>query len=392
MLAKPVKDNLVAVYYIETKKALADVARELVELETTGRWQGRGKPTALFESCRGTVAEVKEKVPGKGVVMLLYPLKNLNLEESAFASIWLYLIGGATHALTAYDKSRLLDFALPDDVIREHFPGPGFGLTGTRKLLNSPDDEPIIGTIVKPTAGLTAKEVADICYEFAAGGLRFIKDDEKMLNTSYCPLAERVKLVTEALRRAEDKTSLNTLYAPHITTGPQNLLRYASTAIKNGATALMVNIFAAGFYALEMLRKEFGVPIYAHCGGKEAFGRAEGQGVSPEVVAKFARLMGGDYFRSNIIGGYLVGGSADDIHALVDTMRMPLGGLREMAPAFSGGLNPSNLMENLKEFGTEIMVLAGTGITGYPGGIAKGVEAMKEVVRAFLAEEKARAG
>ena len=196
MFAKPIEGNLVAVYYIETKKNLAEVARDLVELETTGKWQGRGSSTALFESCRGSVADVNEIAPGKGTVTLLYPLKNLNLKESAFASVWLYLIGGATHALTAYEKSRLLDFALPDDVVSERFPGPGFGLAGTRKVLNALENEPIIGTIVKPTAGLTAREVADMCYEFAAGGLRFIKDDEKMMNVDYCPLAERVRLVT----------------------------------------------------------------------------------------------------------------------------------------------------------------------------------------------------
>jgi ribulose-bisphosphate carboxylase large chain len=98
--------------------------------------------------------------------------------------------------------------------------------------------------------------------------------------------------------------------------------------------------------------------------------------------------MGGDYFRSNIVGGYLVGGTVQELHALVETMRWPLGGLRDMLPALSGGLKPSNLMANLKEFGTDIMVLAGTGITGYPGGIARGVEAMREVVRTFLAERK----
>ena len=388
MLAPQADGYLSAVYYIETKQNLAEVARQLVEIETTGKWHGSGSPTELFQSCKGRVADVKETSPGKGTVTLLLPLRNLNLKESAFASVWLCLIGGATHAMKAYEKSRRLDFALPDNEIQNHFPGPGFGLSGTRKLLNAPAHEPIVGTIVKPTAGLTAKEVADMCYEFAAGGLRFIKDDEKMMNVDYCGLAERVKLVSEALHRAEDETGLNTLYAAHITTGPENLLRFAATAIENGASALMVNIFAAGFHALRMLRNEFDVPIYAHCGGKEAFGRAEGQGVSPEVVAKFVRLMGGDYFRSNIVGGYLVGGSLEELHSLVETMREPLGGLRDMVPALSGGLKPSNLMENLREFGTDIMVLAGTGITGYPGGIARGVEAMREMVRRFLGEKK----
>jgi len=125
-----------------------------------------------------------------------------------------------------------------------------------------------------------------------------------------------------------------------------------------------------------------------HCGGKEAFGRAEGQGVSPEVVVKFARLLGGEFFRSNILGGYLVGGSTQEILSLINVMRSPVKNIKDMTPALSGGLNPGNLLENLRAFGSDVMVLAGTGITMYPGGIACGVNAMEEVAKQYLEENK----
>ena len=386
---RSVKDSVKAVYYIETKKDLKQVAEFLVELETTGKWSDKNsRPTELFQNCKGEVLEVNEIEKGKGFVSLLYPSINFNMEDSAFSSIWLYMIGGATHALVDYEKSRLVDFELPEDAYK-YFPGPDWGIDKTKEYLGVPKDEPVIGTIVKPTAGLTADQVSDMCYQFGLGGLQFIKDDEKMMNTFYCPLAERVKKVTDALKRAEDKTGTRVLYAPHITTGPENILRFAEIALKNGANALMVNIFASSFSALKMLREAgYGVPIYAHCGGKEAFGRAEGQGVSPEVVAKFTRLMGGDYFRSNILGGYLVGGRIEETKNLNNAMVAPITGIKEMMPALSGGLNPGNLPENLKEFGTNVMVLAGTGITQYPGGISSGVNAMKQAVKEFLISKK----
>ena len=62
-------------------------------------------------------------------------------------------------------------------------------------------------------------------------------------------------------------------------------------------------------------------------------------------------------------------------------------GIKDMTPALSGGLNPKNLMENLEAFGTDVMVLAGTGITMYEGGIANGVAAMKAVAKEFLAKQ-----
>jgi len=308
-------------------------------------------------------------------------MKNFNMEDSAFSSLWLYMIGGATHALKSYNKSRLIDFWFPEEYNR-YFAGPKLGVGGVKKYLGVPENEPILGTIVKPTAGLTPAEIADMCGSFAEGGLQFIKDDEKFTNTSYCPLEERVQKVMRKITRAEDKTGKKVLYTPHITTGPENILRFGETAVKAGARGLMINIFASSFSCIKMLRDAFDLPVYAHCGGKEALGRAEGQGVGPEVIVKFARLMGAEFFRSNILGGYLVGGTTDEINSLIKTMRAPMKGIKDIVPALSGGLNPANLGENLKAFGAGIMALAGTGITHYPGGIAKGVEAMKAVAAA----------
>jgi ribulose 1,5-bisphosphate carboxylase large subunit-like protein len=380
-------DNLIAKYYLETNKDLYQVAETLVEMETTGKWSFDKKPTDLYNECKGSVLRVEEIEPGKGYVSLQYPMINFNMEESAFSSFWLYMIGGATHALIDYNKSRLVDFEFPEEY-NKYFLGPKWGIDGTKKYLDVPDNEPIIGTIIKPTAGLTADEVAEMVYSFALGGLQFIKDDEKMMNTAYCPLEERVTKVMNALKRAEDKTGKRVLYTPHITTGPENIQRFAEKAIKCGARGLMVNIFASSFSSIKILRDNFDVPIYIHCGGKEAFGRAEGQGVSPEVVVKFARLMGGEFFRSNILGGYLVGGSKPEIHSLIDTMRKPMKFIKDMVPALSGGLSPNNLMENLEAFGTGVMALAGTGITQYKGGIAAGVEAMKSVAAQYIGGKK----
>jgi ribulose 1,5-bisphosphate carboxylase large subunit-like protein len=371
-------DSLLATYYLETDGDLAAVARDVITLETTGGWEGPGEPPALFAACTGQVVAVEEIRPGCGTVQVAFPLVNFNLEESAFASLWLSMVGGGTHALLSYRKSRLVDFSLPESALR-FFPGPQFGLEGTRRLLDLPAGTPVIGTIVKPTCGLTPDEVADLLFRMAAGGVRFIKDDEKMLNPAYCPLRERVEKVVAALRRAEDQTGQRVLYAPHITTGPQHLERFAATALEAGATALMVNFFAAGFQSLEVLARNFGVPIYAHCGGKEAFGREPGQGVAPEVVAKFARLLGGDYFRTGVLGGYLVGGTPAELHSLTTVLTEELPGIRKMAPVLSGGLKPDNLAENLGAFGCDVLALAGTGLTRHPRGIAYAVAEMLRI-------------
>ncbi|MFA6110732.1 MAG: RuBisCO large subunit C-terminal-like domain-containing protein [Candidatus Latescibacterota bacterium] len=382
-------DEMLATYYLETDGDLARVAREVIVLETTGGWDGPGPAPSLFDRCTGRVVEVREERPGAGTVTVAFPLENFNLEESAFASAWLSMVGGGTHALLAYRKSRLVDFALPERALAA-FPGPRFGIEGTRRLLGLEDGMPVVGTIVKPTAGLTPDEVADLCFRLASGGVRFIKDDEKMLNPAYCPLQERVRQVAAVLQRAEDRTGQRVLYAPHVTTSPWNLGRFAETAIRAGASALMINFFAAGFQSLEFLRREFELPIYAHCGGKEAFGREPGQGVSPEVVGRFSRLLGGDYFRTGVIGGYLVGGSREELDSLTAALTGPMGKVPAAAPVLSGGLKPANLAENLRAFGCDVLALAGTGLTRHPKGIGVAVEEMLTIAAQVAAEQGGR--
>lgn len=379
------QDEFLATFYIETDQDLNALAERIASLETTGSWhKADEKPSNLFLRCMGRVGEVREIKPGVGEIDILFPLINLNLHEGAFADLWLTMVGGGTHALTAYKKSRLMDFELPEEALA-FFPGPAFGQKGLRELLGVDEDALIIGTIIKPTAGLTPEEVAEICYQVAVGGVRYIKDDEKMLNPSYCPLKARVKAVSKALKRAEDKTGLKVLYSPHITADPAHLLQNAEIALRYGATALMLNFFAAGFGGLEMLRKNIdpSVPIYAHCGGKEAFSRVPGQGVDSKAIVRFVRLLGGDMFRVSTVGGYLVGSDPDEVSQLAKVMKEPMGIIKPMMPVVSGGLNSRTLAPNLKILGKNAMMFSGTGITQHPMGAQAGTMALYQAAEAF---------
>ena len=380
------EDSVVATYYIETKGDLRRVAEDLVVLETTAKWTGDGDPTPLYLESVGEVLDVKPVGEGCGYVSLLYPISNMDIENSAFPCLWLSMIGGPTFALAAYEKSRLVDFSVPPGMAK-HFPGPAFGIEGTRKLVGASADELLVGTIVKPTAGMTPQAVADLAYQAAMGGISFIKDDEKMMNPAYCPLGERVRLVSQALKDVEEKTGQKTLYAAHITTTPDRIADRALEALENGASALMLNFFAAGFGSIEILRRhqDINVPIYAHCGGREAFGRAVGQGVSPSVVVKMVRLLGGDYFRTGMYESYLVD-TEEDIRAMHEAATGDWCDKNPILPAVSGGLNPKTVGANVKAMGRDILLLAGTGIFGHPAGARAGVQALREAANIALGE------
>lgn len=128
----------------------------------------------------------------------------------------------------------------------EKFKGPRFGVKGIRKLLKA-YNRPLICSAIKPM-GLTPKELADLAYKFALGGVDFIKDDHGLANQLFSPYEQRVKLVAQAVKKANKITKKTCLYAPNITAdGDDEIIRRAKYAKKAGAGALVISPGLAGF-------------------------------------------------------------------------------------------------------------------------------------------------
>lgn len=377
--------SFTATYEIRSQRAPHEIAAFLADMETTGSWPHATPPTPLFRACRGSVASVAPVGGGASRVEIEFPLVNLNLDEP-FQGVWLSTTSGYAPAALDFE-ARLVGLDLPADLLRA-FPGPRFGRQGMRRLVGSEAGELLIGTIVKPVAGLTPEEVADDVRQAARAGVQFVKDDQKMLNPDYCPLERRVELVERALSEVEAETGTRCLYAPNVTAGGARLARNARAAVDAGARAVMVTFMSTGLEAVAELARDdaIDVPIYAHCGGKELMTRGPNTGVDEAVLGQLVRLMGGDAMRVSALGGDLVHSSRPEVERLIGAQVGPLGSHAAMMPAVSGGLNPSNLHESLAVCGTDVMVLAGRGIAGHPRGIGAGVAAMR------LAEEAFRAG
>src|SRR5207247_9697062 len=128
---------------------------------------------------------------------------------------------------------------VPPDSLLAAFHGPRFGIAGTRALLRLGTEALRVGGIVKPGAGLTPEEVAARCEAAARGGVHLIKDDEKMNNPAYCPLAARVGAVSRALRRVEDDTGQRVIYCPHVTGRPDQMLETARAGVAGRGSALL---------------------------------------------------------------------------------------------------------------------------------------------------------
>lgn len=392
---QPPRGTWLGVYYIETPDDLRRTAEFIAREESAGGWSGTGSPTARYARSVASVHDVQEIEPGVGYAAVAFPSENLPDRGSLFPPLWLYLTAGPLFERPFAAVIRLADVVLPQEILRA-FRGPRFGLPGTRQVLRRGDGALLLGAIVKPGAGLVPEEVAARCAEAAEGGVDLIKDDEKMNNPAYCPLVPRVHAVRSALRRLQETTGRPVIYCAHVTGRPDEMVHAARQAVQVGASGLMVNVFASGLSALQMLSEDdaVAVPIYVHSGGRSVFSQPGASGIETRVFAKFVRLLGGDSLDLYAQGGYLRAGTLEQARALAGVLREPWGPIAPVLPACSGGLTVRTLAANYAAFGRDLLPMAGSAIFNHPLGPTAGAVALRQAADSYFSgvplEESAR--
>lgn len=388
-------DSIVFQYYIKTQNDLVETAKKIAEEETTGRWIGGGEPTETYLRAKADVCRIEKYGEHEGVIYVRSPLSNLNFQNDLFYQIAMLSVGGPILEFVHYEQVAFIDFYLPPEVVSV-FPGPKFGSKGTREFIGLDDAEPIIGTIIKPCCGLTPEEVAEKCYQAALGGCVLIKDDEKMLNPSYCDFLTRIRLVAEALAKAEAKTGKRVIYAPHITVRPDRMKATVELALEYGATGIMFNaVLANNLGTVEIIASDPGIqaPIYVHSGGRSALSTGPRR-IDDVVTAKLTRLCGGDYFQTGVKGQMDVHVASRDPDLLdelnrVFKMHMPSTAngkyctMNVTVPVTAGGLGVANVGLNYQAFGPNVALLAGSNVLDHPMGPEAGAIAMRQAVDAF---------
>lgn len=385
------EDSILFVYYIKTNADLVETAKKIAEEETTGRWIGGGTPTDVFNSARADVCKIDKYGEGEGVIYVRSPLGNLDMESDFFYQIAMLSVGGPILEFVYYQQVAFLDFQLPEKALKK-FPGPKFGAKGTRKFIGLDENEPILGTIIKPCCGLTPEEAAEKCYQAALGGAVLMKDDEKMMNPQYCPFEKKVRLVSEALRKAEAKTGKKVIYAPHLPARPDRMKEMTLKAIEYGATGVMFNaILANNLGTVEILASDpdINVPVYVHSGGRSALSTGPRR-IDEVVIAKLTRLCGGDYFQIGVMGQFNVHVASLTPSMLIkldQVFKEPMGNIKDTVPVTAGGLGANNLGKNIAAFGPDVALLAGSNLLDHPMGPKAGGIAMQQAIDAYRQEK-----
>ena len=88
---------------------------------------------------------------------------------------------------------------------------------------------PLIGTIIKPSVGLSPADTAALVDTLCGAGIDFIKDDELMGDPPHAPLAERVKAVMPVVQRHAERSGRKAMVAFNISGSVDDMRRHYDT-------------------------------------------------------------------------------------------------------------------------------------------------------------------
>lgn len=245
--------------------------------------------------------------------------------------------------------------------ILEHFKGPRFGIEGLRKLLKV-EKRPLLFTALKPM-GLTNKELAELAYKFALGGIDIIKDDHGLSNQSFSPFEERVRLCSEAVSKANEKTGGKSIYMPNITAPAHKVLERANLAKQLGAGGLLI---APGLTGLDVMREiaeddSIALPVISHPAFQGSYVLGKG-GISHGVLfGELNRLAGADGTVYPNFGGRF-SFSREECESIANSSKEELGNLKPIFPCPAGGMTLESIPESLKVYGNDVIFLIGGGL------------------------------
>ena len=393
-------ERVTAEYLIETPWALEEAAEVLAGEQSSGTFVAvPGETEQLRRRFRARVEAVKPleevETPSlggarvaknsqgplryrRGKVTISWPLENIGTNLATLVST----IQGNLYELREFSGLRLLDIDLPE-AFAEAYPGPKFSIAGTRDLTGV-HDEPIIGTIIKPSVGLSPKDTAHLVKQLAQAGIDFIKDDELMANPPHSPLAERVEQVMRVINQHAERTGKKVMFAFNISDDCDSMLRHHDAIVSAGGTCVMVSLNSVGLTGVSHLQKHAELPIHGHRNGWGMLTRHPLLGMDFVAYQKLWRLVGVDHL--HVCGLASKFWEPDDsvVRSIRACLEPMFGGYQAM-PVISSGQWGGQAPETYRQTGSiDVMYLAGGGIMAHPGGPEGGVTAIRQAWKAAV--------
>jgi ribulose-bisphosphate carboxylase large chain len=383
-------ERITATYLIETPYEVEKAAEVLSGEQSSGTFvavPGETNELKTRFAARVENIEILEEVskpalPGENIgnktykrakVTVSWSLENFGYNIPTLIST----LQGNLYELRQFTGLKLDDFELPESYT-DHFKGPFFGMEGTKRLAGVSRDRPMIGTIIKPSIGLTPEYTANLVNILAKAGIDFVKDDELLSSSGNSPFSVRVRQIMKVINDFADKTGKNIMYGFNITGDLETMRTNYETVVKSGGTCVMISINSVGWAGVKEVCSWGKLSIHAHRNGWGMLNRHPLLGINFPAYSKIWRLAGVDQIHVNGINNKFWE-SDDSVVRSIKSCQTPFLNNESILPVLSSGQWGGQAFETYRRTQTtDVLYMAGGGIMAHPSGPSGGVRALQQ--------------
>jgi ribulose-bisphosphate carboxylase large chain len=390
-----VMERIIATYLIETPFDPQVAAAVLAGEQSSGTFVAvPGETAELKEQFAARVESVENletvttpAIPGatspngqyhRALVKVSWSIDNFGYNLPVLVST----LQGNLYEIRQFTGLKLLDIQFPDSY-GTHFKGPEFGIEGCRKL-TAVLDRPLIGTIIKPSIGLSPEQTANMVQTLANAGIDFVKDDELLSASANSSFEARLSAVMHVINEHADKTGKKIMYAFNISGELDDMQFRYDAILKAGGTAAMISLNSVGLAATQKIISKGGLAIHGHRNGWGMLNRHPLLGIDFKAYQKIWRLIGVDQLHVNGIDNKFWE-SDDSVVQSIEACLAPLFDQALPMPVVSSGQWGGQAMETYRRTKTtNLLYMAGGGIMAHPMGPAAGVLALQQAWQAAV--------
>ena len=368
-------------YLIETAYDLSEAAVALAGEQSSGTFLAvpgetpelKARAAARIEALEDLGPVPGPSLPGAGCadhphrqarLTISWPLDNIGASLPNLMAT----VAGNLFELRQFSGLRLMDIRLPV-AFAAAYPGPGFGVPGTRALTGV-EGRPLIGTIIKPSVGLSPDETATLVAQLCASGIDFIKDDELQSDGPSCPFEDRARAVMRVINVHAQRSGRKVMYAFNLTGEVDQMQRRHDLVQSLGGTCVMASLNSVGIAGIVALRRHSGLPIHAHRNGWGTLSRAPMLGFDYAAWSKIWRIAGVDHMHVNGLQNKFCE-SDDSVIASARSLQTPLwpDAPHTVMPVVASGQSVAQVHATWAALGSvDLIHAAGGGIMAHPMG------------------------
>lgn len=382
-------ERISATYLIETPLAVEKAAASLAGEQSSGTFVAvPGETEELKQRFAARVEKItpleavnEPSLPGcrgangkfqRAEIVVSWSVENFGFNLPTLVST----VQGNLYELAQFSGLKLMDLELPSSFAK-HFRGPKFGIAGCRQLTGV-QNRPLIGTIIKPSIGLTPQQTAELVKTLVEAGIDFIKDDELMANPPHSPFDERVDAVMCVINDHAQSTGKKVMYAFNVSDEMDAMWRHYEKIVSAGGTCAMISLNSVGLAGAKKICDLGALAIHGHRNGWGMLNRHPLLGIEFPAYQKLWRLAGVDQIHVNGIANKFWE-SDDSVVRSIESCLKPLLGGMSILPVVSSGQWGGQATETFRRTKTvDLLYMAGGGIMAHPNGPAAGVRSLQK--------------